>query len=70
MLDHAGDEPRRQRAEPIRAALVGEGVVAVLVREREVHVEARAALVGERAAHERGEHPLAHGDLLHGGLAA
>ena len=56
---------RRQRAEPLGPALVGERVAAVLAGEREVEVEARAALVGEWAAHERGEHPLAHGDLLH-----
>ena len=36
--------------------------------QREVQVEARAALVGERAPHEGREQALAHGDLLHGGL--
>ena len=68
VLDHAGDELRRQRAEPVRPALVGEGVVAVLTVQREVNVEARAALVGERPPHEGREQPFPHGDLLHGGL--
>ena len=30
-------------------------------------MKARAALVGERPSHERGQETLAHGDLLHGG---
>ena len=68
MLDHAGDELRRQRAEPIGATLIGEGVVAIRTVQRKVDVEPRAALVGEGASHERGEHPLADGDLLHRGL--
>ena len=68
MVDHPRDELRGERAQPVRAAVVAERVVPVLRRERQVHVEARPALVGERPAHERREQPLAGGDLLHGRL--
>ena len=68
MVDHAGDELRSQRAQPVGAALVAEGVVPVVRGEGQVHVEARAALVGERPAHERRDETLAGRDLLHGGL--
>ena len=45
-----------------------ERVLPVGVRDRQVDVEARSALVGERAAHERRQQPLDHSDLLDGRL--
>ena len=52
VLDHAGDELQRERAQPCGRRR-RERVAPVGVGEREVDVEARAALVGERPAHER-----------------
>ena len=59
---------RGKRAEPVRPALVRERVVAGSLLEGDVEVEAGAALIAERPAHEGGEEPLAGGDLLDGGL--
>src|SRR4029453_9742472 len=68
MLEDAGDEAAGERAEPVRPALVRERVVAGSLLERDVEMEAGAALIAERPAHEGGEEPLASGDLLDGGL--
>jgi hypothetical protein len=68
VLDHAGDEGGRERAEPVWPCLVGERVLAVAVVQREVEMEARAPLVRERPAHERRHEPLPRRDVLHRGL--
>src|SRR4029077_12059630 len=45
VLDHAGAELGRKRAEPLGASFVAEYVAAAVARQREVEVEAGAALV-------------------------
>ncbi len=69
VLDHARDEAaRRAGSSPSGPPSSANALRAVLAVEREMHVEAGAALVGKWAAHEGREQPLARGDLLHRGL--
>ena len=66
--EHAADRVPAGRRQPVGCVRVAEHVAPGFVVERDVHVEARAALVVERLGHERGQQVAVPGDLLHRGL--
>jgi hypothetical protein len=66
--EHPADGVPAHGGQPVGTAGIAEHVPPGLVVHRDVHVEARPALVVERLGHERGQQAALAGDLLYGGL--